>query len=591
MQSKLDQLYMQSKNGNNFYKLTKLMESEENIRLAYRNIKKNMGSHTAGVDGKTIADIEDLTVEEVVTKIREMFKWYEPEKVRRVYIPKPDGRKRPLGIPAIWDRLFQQCILQILEPICEAKFHPHSYGFRPNRSAHHAIARANHFMNNKGNGYHYCVDMDIKGFFDNVNHGKLLKQMWTMGIREKKLLSIISTLLKAEIIGEGKPIKGTPQGGILSPLLANIVLNELDWWISNQWETIKTIREYTTHKGARRALMRQRKNLKHCYMVRYADDFKIFCRDYPSALRLYHATQDFIERRLKLEISPEKSKIVNLRKQRSEFLGFTMYVRPKRNGYVAYSHMSDKAIRHAHDKLKQSIKRIAKEQSRDAVWKYNTVVMGIHNYYEVATHVNRDLAHMSQHLTKSLYNRMRRDWRPASKADLSITLLKRYGRYNPKWYKAHDMIIIPIYTWKHRYAIQFNQNICPYTKEGRALIHNNLKAVSREVLIHIQRYYCDYRSIEYNDNRISKFISQYGKCAISGEELTLRDWECHHKVPLKYGGTDKYNNLIIMILPFHKAIHKRDRKELDNLMEKYQLSEQKRKLCIELHELANQSEK
>ena len=154
MQSKLDQLYMQSKNGNNFYKLTKLMESEENIRLAYRNIKKNMGSHTAGVDGKTIADIEDLTVEEVVTKIREMFKWYEPEKVRRVYIPKPDGRKRPLGIPAIWDRLFQQCILQILEPICEAKFHPHSYGFRPNRSAHHAIARANHFMNNKGNGYH-----------------------------------------------------------------------------------------------------------------------------------------------------------------------------------------------------------------------------------------------------------------------------------------------------------------------------------------------------------------------------------------------------------------------------------------------------
>ena len=114
--------------------------------------------------------------------------------------------------------------------------------------------------------------MDIKGFFDNVNHGKLLKQMWTMGIREKKLLSIISTLLKAEIIGEGKPIKGTPQGGILSPLLANIVLNELDWWISNQWETIKTIREYTTHKGARRALMRQRKNLKHCYMVRYADD-------------------------------------------------------------------------------------------------------------------------------------------------------------------------------------------------------------------------------------------------------------------------------------------------------------------------------
>lgn len=223
------------------------------------------------------------------------------------------------------------------------------------------------------------------------------------------------------------------------------------------------------------------------------------------------------------------------------------------------------------------------------MWKYNTIVMGIHNYYEVATHVNKDLSHLSQHLTKSLYNRLRRDWKAANKADLSTTLLKRYGRYNPRWYKVQDMIIIPIYAWKHRYAIQFNQAICPYTNRGRALIHDSLKSISKEVLTHIQRYYCEYRSIEYNDNRISKFIAQYGKCAISGEQLTLRNWECHHKVPLKYGGTDKYNNLIIIKLPFHKAIHKRDKQELENLMEKYQLSEEKRKLFIELHKLANQS--
>lgn len=590
MQSILDSLYVQSRNGNNFYKLTRLMEKEENILLAYRNIKKNMGSHTAGVDGKTIADIESLTVDEVVGKIRRMFHWYQPEKVRRVLIPKPDGRQRPLGIPAIWDRLFQQCILQILEPICEAKFHPHSYGFRPNRNAHHAIARANHLMNNRGNGYHYCVDMDIKGFFDHVDHGKLLKQMWAMGIREKKLLSILSALLKAEIAGEGIPTKGTPQGGILSPLLANIVLNELDWWVSDQWETFKTSKHYKTQQGARRALVNHHQRLKQCYLVRYADDFKIFCRDYPSALKLFHAAEDFIQTRLKLEISPEKSKIVNLRKERSNFLGFSMYVKQKGTSYVAYSHMSEKAIKSAHDKLKQAIKRIEKEQSRDAVWKYNTTVMGIHNYYEVATHVSKDLAHLSQHLTKSLYNRLRRDWKPAKKSDLSATMLKRYGRYDPKWYKVHDMVIIPIYAWKHRYAIQFNRSICPYTKEGRELVHDTLRSVNKEVLRHVRRSYCSYRSIEYNDNRISKFIAQHGKCAITGEELALRDWECHHKLPLQYGGSDKYDNLIIVLLPFHKAIHKADKRELVALIDRYQLSDEKKKLCFELHRLANQSE-
>lgn len=588
MQSLLDQLYMQSKNGNNFYKLTRLMQKEENIRLAYRNIKKNMGSHTAGADGKTIADIEKLTINEVVSRIRSMFQWYEPGKVRRVYIPKPDGRKRPLGIPSIWDRLFQQCILQILEPICEAKFHSHSYGFRPNRNAHHAFARVNHFLNNKGHGSHYCVDMDIKGFFDNVNHGKLLKQMWALGIREKKFLSIISVLLKAEIAGEGIPTKGTPQGGILSPLLANIVLNELDWWVSDQWETVKTIRKYTTPLTAIRAFKRQNKRMKECRIVRYADDFKIICRDYPTALKMYYATKDFLETRLKLEISPEKTKIVNLRKQNSEFLGFSIRVKKKGSSYVAYSHMSDKAKKNAHEKIKQAIKKIAKEQSRESVWRYNTVVMGIHNYYEVATHISKDLGKLSQHFTKILYNRLRRDWKPAQKSDLSETLYKRYGRYNPKWYKAHDMIIIPIYAWKHRYAIQFNRAICSYTEEGRKLIHDNLMIIDREVLRHVSRTYCEYRSIEYNDNRISKFVSQRGKCAISGIELGLRNWECHHRKPLKVGGTDKYDNLIIILESFHKAIHKSDQTELQALMKSYQLPDEKRALCSKLYELANQ---
>lgn len=149
------------------------MQSNENIRLAYRNIKRNTGSKTAGYDGLTIEDITRLSVSEVISKIQRMFEHYTPQAVRRVFIPKANGKTRPLGIPTIWDRLFQQCILQVLEPICEARFYKHSYGFRPNRSTHHAKARFETLIN-RACLYH-CVDVDIKGFFDNVDYAKLLK--------------------------------------------------------------------------------------------------------------------------------------------------------------------------------------------------------------------------------------------------------------------------------------------------------------------------------------------------------------------------------------------------------------------------------
>ena len=167
------------------------------ILLAYRNVKKNTGSNTKGTDGKTIANLAKLETKDLVMLVRNKLRNFQPQKVRRVEIPKLNGKTRPLGIPTISDRLVQQCILQIMEPICEAKFYKHSYGFRPLRSTKHAIARAYHLAQ-KAN-LHYVVDVDIKGFFDNIDHGKLLKQIWSLGIRDKTLIAIISKLLKANI--------------------------------------------------------------------------------------------------------------------------------------------------------------------------------------------------------------------------------------------------------------------------------------------------------------------------------------------------------------------------------------------------------
>lgn len=220
MQETLDKLYDDSKQGIVFENLMEFISCPENIKLAYRNIKRNKGSNTSGTDKRTIEDIKALSAENYIEMVQRKLKYYQPKPVRRVEIPKPNGKMRPLGIPAIIDRLVQQCILQVLEPICEAKFHERNNGFRPNRSTENAIAQCYKMIQQQN--LHFVVDIDIKGFFDNVNHNKLIRQIWAMGIRDKQLICIIKAMLKAPIVmPDGKivyPECGTPQGGLCRAL-------------------------------------------------------------------------------------------------------------------------------------------------------------------------------------------------------------------------------------------------------------------------------------------------------------------------------------------------------------------------------------
>lgn len=239
-QNRLDELYDLSLKN---YEFTNLMDdilSEENILLAYRSIRSNTKSMITGTDGKTIKDIAELEPDIVIQNVRyymvDSVHGYRPKPVRRKNIPKFDGDTKPFGLPCIWDRLIQQCIKQVLEPICEAKFSDNSYGFRPNRNVEHTMASVYRLL--QKSHMNYVVEFDIKEFFYNVNHSKLIKQMWTMGIHDKTLIYILKRMLKCPIRSRnGKieyPTKGIVQSGILSPLLANISLNELDCWIDSQ---------------------------------------------------------------------------------------------------------------------------------------------------------------------------------------------------------------------------------------------------------------------------------------------------------------------------------------------------------------------
>lgn len=568
LQETFDALYSDSKDGKVFTKLLPIICADKNILLAYRNLKKNSGSRTAGTDGKTIKHLKTWEESELVAYVKRRLEWYIPQPVRRVEIPKENGKARPLGIPTIMDRLIQQCFLQVLEPICEGKFHDNSYGFRPDRSQENAVAAAYRLIQRQN--LHYVVDLDIKGFFDNVNHGKLLKQMWTMGIRDKKVISIISAMLKAEVAGIGFPEKGTPQGGVISPLLSNIVLNELDWWISSQWETIPTRRDYTyvrkdngvIDRGRKYHALREKSNLKECYGLRYADDFRIFCRSRQDAERLFISTEKWLKERLGLDISQEKSRIVNLKKQYSEFLGFKITVKPKgkKHGkarYTVVSHISDKRKEKIKKRASAMIEKIkfpaSKNEEHKFIMDYNAYVMGVHNYYCIATHVSRDFAEIGFSVKRTLKCRLRQRLKRTGNT-LPIFVQQKYGQSEQLRF-IHGTFLLPISYVQTKPPINRARNGCVYTPEGRAGIHKALETVNVQILHYLMKNPVQGESIEYNDNRLALYCAQHGKCAITEKPLEIGNIHCHHKTRKADGGDDRYENLVLVCQDIHVLLH------------------------------------
>src|SRR5438876_4271820 len=263
----------------------------ENLKEALRQVKGNKGS--AGVDGITVGQLTDY-LKQHWPVIREQLLngTYEPKPVRRVEIPKPDGGVRKLGIPTVLDRFIQQAVMQVLQRRWDSTFSDHSQGFRPKRSAHQAVAKAQQYI---AAGHRWVVDLDLEKFFDRVNHDKLMAAI-ARRVTDKRVLRLIGAFLKVGVLENGlvSPAEeGTPQGGPLSPLLSNIVLDELD---------------------------RELERRKHRF-VRYADDCNIYVRSQRAGQRVMTNVTRFLTRRLKLKVNEAKSAVA--RPVERKFLGFS----------------------------------------------------------------------------------------------------------------------------------------------------------------------------------------------------------------------------------------------------------------------------
>ena len=361
--------------------------AKDNMNQAYKKVVSNKG--VAGVDGITVDEVDSYirdNKERIFNKIRK--RYYKPKPVLRVQIPKDNGKKRNLGIPTVMDRIIQQAMVQVLSPIFEKQFSENSYGFRPGRSCEQAVTKVLEYLND---GYDWIVDIDLEKFFDTVNQDRLITIIGKT-IKDGDVVSLIRKYLSAGVMINGvkKPTKeGTPQGGNLSPLLSNIMLNELD--------------KELEARGL-------------CF-VRYADDVVILLKSEKAANRVLKSITKFIEKKLGLKVNAEKSKIT--RPMKTKYLGFSFWKNAK-GQWRPKPHIK------SYQKLKRKLKQLTKRNwsiSLDKrIKQLNYLIRGWVNYFRIA-----DMKNELQRIDKHLRTRMRviiwKQWKKITKKEKSLIKL------------------------------------------------------------------------------------------------------------------------------------------------------------------------
>ncbi|WP_344933053.1 group II intron reverse transcriptase/maturase [Sphaerisporangium flaviroseum] len=370
--------------GRRFDDLFNLVHDPATLLMAFERVAGNIGSRTPCIDGLTVADVEQhLGVPGFLDDLRAQLKMgsFRPLPVRERLIPKPggQGKVRHLGIPTVADRIVQAAVKLVLEPIFEADFQPVSYGFRPRRRAHDAIAEIHYFGTR---GYRWVLDADIEAAFDNLDHVVLMDQVRAR-VKDKRVLTLVKAFLKAGVLTELGTLRttpaGTPQGGILSPLLFNIALSVLDEHMHGPWQ------QGGTMSTPSRRVHRRRKGLPNWRIVRYADDFVVLVhgtRDDVHALREEIAK---VLAGLGLRLSPSKTQITHL-SEAIDFLGFRLQWRRKQgtNKWYIYTFVSHAAIRSVRAKVRALTPRTSQQDLRSVLRRINLITHGWATYFKHA---------------------------------------------------------------------------------------------------------------------------------------------------------------------------------------------------------------
>jgi len=524
-----------------------LIVDEEWMMQALWKVLQNEGAETAGVDGGIKAEYYDKemqaltpkaiqTVREVCRELKEGT--FKPKPARRTYIPKPNGKLRPIGIPTIRDRAVQEAIRMAIEPIYESEFLDCSVGFRPNRNTMDAIASCYRLIN-PSKKYYWVIEGDIKGCFDNIDHRILLKLL-KKRISDRGIVGTIHRFLKAGYEEEGivyKPEVGTPQGGIISPLLANIYLNELDEWWKVNYNQDRIKKE-----------IRRRKQQGNFVLIRYADDFIILSNGTEKATKeMKERVAEFLKDRLRLELSEEKTLVSHVT-EGFDFLGFHIRKYKRTKGVIIQPTRAN--IQRVKDRIDRMLDRRNRENPvANMICALDPTVRGWANYYKFVNS-SRTFESLDFYLKQKFLKWYRGKYRMG---------LREGTREGIEWIKGRHSIRFPSFlaTGVERYK---------WMKKGNPYMEMKVRRMNENPFRMVGWYG---QSDRNSDLRLECIRRDNGVCRIC--ERPKINLIAHHIIPLEEGGEDNLDNLVTICEDCQNKYYKELHQETKSLKEIMQL--------------------
>jgi group II intron reverse transcriptase/maturase len=557
-----------------FKRLYKYLTRAEWVEMAIDEILRKRGSRTAGIDGKTRSDyLEENERAQLAASILDELRMqtYQPQPVRRLYIEKANGKLRPLGIPTLKDRVVQQMVRMVLEPIYEATFLPCSYGFRPNRCTWDALAETYYYLR-PSYQYHTIIEGDIRDCFGSIHHGTLMRQL-RRRILDKRLLTLIWKMLRAGVLEDlqfAETTVGAPQGGIVSPLLSNIYMHRLDEWFHCRFHALT---------GTQRYQLRRKGVLAAVRYIRFADDFIVLMRRDDCAEPLKQELTEFIAQELKMTLSEEKTTIVHA-SEGFDFLGVKTFIAPRRsnpNQILPYHIPAKKSVNAYRRKVKELTHRsLDYMPPAERIAALNRLTIGWANYHRWGN-ARSTFESLGYWTTQKVYAMLRRytpsgkraafgrHFRPISEC-ANLQKWKRYTNWlTPSVEIGEDIRIglLPMAAISTGVYWWFRGNRIPPAyrplgdeeqwRDRETDFYTDAEVIENTQLGQVSRWYTGRYGFTYFHNRRVVFQRDKHTCTVCGyrsqrQKGEVNDLEVHHINP---DGGWEINNLQVVCLLCH----------------------------------------